>query len=134
MDEMNKLCEALPDSKAENEISNALRQASSEERGAAVFSILSAADPGVRLAGLRIAKRVIREEPVAEKILALGLDRGDAYEIRFWLQCASAIMGAKKTLNVIAEYASQSPGRVVRSWHEIHALAKSDANHRAKIR
>lgn len=133
VEEVMSMVALLPSSKVENEISDALRHAPPADASATIFSILSADDPSVRLAGLRIAKRVIRDGVEAAKIVSMGLERGDAYEIRFWLQSASAIIGVRKTLNAIAESASVIPSKVVKSWREISAFADSDQRSRNTI-
>lgn len=133
MEEVMDTVALLPDSKAENELSIALRRASAEDASAVIFSILSAPDSAVRLAGLRVAKRVLRDGMEADKIVLTGLERGDAYEIRFWLQSASAIVGARKTLTFVANAANVMPDKVVKSWREISAFAGDDRSGRLAI-
>ena len=123
--EIDQLVENLPSSASENEIADALRAASSDDAEKTLFAILSASDPSVRLAGLRIVRRVVRSKDLATRILRVGLDRGDAYEIRFWLQAVSPIIGIKAALNAVADYAEEHPGNVVRMWQEVAALCRA---------
>lgn len=80
-----------------------------------------------RMAGLTVARRVLRNEGALLQLLDMGLARKDVSEVRHWFDMATPALGYRRILRHLMEVAPVSPEWIVHAWYQLAPLVRKDA-------
>lgn len=104
------------DTKRERALARELRQLPEQVRYEFIEQIL--AQNNVIL-GLHLAKSVLNNKKYFERLLDHGLNHGDASNIRWWLECVTPKLGARRVIAILKD---EMPGRPTPVWLALYWL------------
>lgn len=124
----------LRDSVLENELSRLLRDASDAEREDFLIALLKSDQFDARMGALSLVRRTVTSRNSLQRILHVGLDRGDVSEIKAWLRAVAPRLGLNGILSFLAKDNIKAV-EIVRCWYHLMAyLNQNKAQQNAKLR
>ncbi|MDN3577966.1 hypothetical protein QWZ03_14445 [Chitinimonas viridis] len=125
---MLDLINALPDDRVVNQLTAALRMLRPPEANSVLEGMLAHESRHVRLAGLKISRRIVRTTNTFTHFLDIGLSRKDETEIRLWISSVGSAIGYKKLLKHFEVIANTRPELLVFAWYQLAPLVKNNAS------
>jgi len=124
---MEQLVDRLPDEDAVRELVRHLKGAPHDVALRTIRNVLELDSRPKRIAGLVIARRVLREEADILPLLEVGLARKDVSEVQYWLDMVCSTAGHRRLLKHLLKLAPNEPEWIVHAWYQLVPMIRTKA-------
>lgn len=129
---MEILISKLPDEKVVRELALQLNHSDPEYAFGVIKKILENDSRAIRMAGLKLATKVIRDVPHFLMLLDGGLARKDVSDIQFYLSAIASAIGFNRMLKHLTELAKTHPDWLVYAWYQLVPIVREAENKKLK--
>jgi hypothetical protein len=124
---MEHLIARLPDEGAVRELVRLLKALPQDDALSVVRKMLDDGSRPKRIAGLTVARRVLRNEVDLLQLLDIGLARRDVSEVRHWFDMATPALGYRRILMHLMEVAPVNPEWIIHAWYQLAPLVRKNS-------